>query len=273
MKSNKLKEILKYLEMFGISMLLLLFTTVAIVKITLLNRNFVSLQFNDEHYKNVEESLKTAMKQSMISSGIDDSIINDMFDTSDIKNSTNQILNIIYTHNSIKFDTTSIENKLRENIKKDFEKKNFSLDNEEGYNEFVDSIMEIYRGEFIMLNQVSKVGKLVSMITKPVLIATIGLGVLLVLILIIRRKKLYRILPIALLTSSFLILFGTIYIYSKAGLANTTIISVTFSDIIRKIIKSTFNIYQITSIIYIIIAVIIVIVSKVRIKRKHHHNH
>ena len=271
MKKTKIKEILKYVEIYGFSLVLLLLTISLLLKITILNRNFIKRQFTNEQYMSVEKNIKTEMKRSMISSGIDNSVIDDIFDSSDVKNSTEQILNIIYKNNSLKLDTTKIENKLKENVKEDLEKNNLKLDNEKGYKSFIKSTIKIYREEFEMLNQASKIGKIISKIEIPILLAIILLSTLLTILILLRRKKITQILPPAILTVSFLILFGTFYIYERAGFANTTIISVTFSTILRKIIKNTFLVFQVTSIIYIIVAIIIT--SFMKVKRRHHHHH
>lgn len=266
------KLILGYLEKFFFSLALIIFTCSAILKVTVLNKDFVASKFTTEHYKEVEVDLKEEMKGSMMSSGLDSSIIDDMFTTKDIEDTTMQMLNIVYNFSNKKVDTSNVEEHLRENIKKNLEKKGFNIDNEAAYNEFVTSVMDIYRGEFIMLDQLPKVGKVVQVADKAITILTIVFSLIVFIWMIIRRKRLNRFVPVGLFTTSFFIIFSCLYVNKEAGLTGITIISVTFSKILREVIKSTFTIYYVVAIIYIIIGIMILLLHKYR-RRKHHHRH
>lgn len=268
---SKLNTFLSYIEMFIFSFLLFVFTCFLLVKITFFNRNFISVQFNSTHYDMVEKYLKDEMKRNLISSEIDDVVIDDMFTRNDIVSSTKQVLDILYYNSSMKFDTTSIENTLKTNIIKNLESKNFSMDDEAGFQDFVDSIMNIYKGEFIMFGKVSKIGSIIQKCDKLISIGTVLLGSLLALYLVFRRNKIKQLLPVALFMSSILILFGTYYINHEAGLSSITVISVTFSNILRKIIMSSFDLYRIVSYGYIVLGILLVLLLVK--KRRHHRRH
>ena len=60
-----------------------------------------------------------------------------------------------------------------------------------------------------------------------------------------------------LLTTSFLTLFSIWYINKTAGLSSITIFSETFSNIIRLIIEKTFIVFQLISIVLIVLAILL----------------
>ena len=265
---NKVKLLAHYLELFILSILILLFTLLITLKFTLLNEEFVMSKFNDKHYEEVENFLKKEMKNSMISSGIDNTVIDNMFDKEDIKDTTKQTLDILYKDYTKALDVSKIENKLKENIHENLAEKNFETSDEKGLKSFVDSIMTIYKSEFYMFDKLSTIGKIITRVSTIVDIVLIVLGILIVLELLIRIKKLPKKLPVPLFTSSFLLLFGTIYIYEKAGIANFTIISLPFSKIIRELISSTFHIYQVIAIIFIMVGILLSLFYKKKVELK-----
>ena len=85
---TKKRIILRYVKKFFLAILVLLTTITVITRLTILNRSFIERQFTSSHYQEVEKALKTKMKDSMISSGISNTVIDNMFTTADIKKTT-----------------------------------------------------------------------------------------------------------------------------------------------------------------------------------------
>ncbi len=269
----KKATILNHIKMFLLAIYLLLTTIILILRITVLNRAFIEKQFNEEHYQKVERYLKETMKESMISSGIDDKVIDSMFTKEDIKDTTKQTLDIIYNYHKQSLNTTKIENNLRKNVEKNLKEKNYKVDNQKNFDTFINSIMKIYHSEFTMLNHLTKVGKYMNMIIKAFSVAAIILVSSFIILILLRKKTIKKLLPVPLFTTSFILLFVTWYINKTAGLSSITVFSKTFSEIIRKIIKNTFISIKILAIIYIIIAIILQLFFIHYHKRHRHHTH
>ena len=261
---KKISYVFELIEKFLFCIFLLSFTILTILKFTVLDKNYIQSKYSIYHYKIVEKSLKTDMKNSMISSGIDSSVIDTIFDYHDVENTTKQVLSTVYDDKNQKIDVSSIEEKLKANIQLDLEKKNFSLKDEKGYQKFVKSIMDIYKGEFILFGQITKVRNIFRKIIKYFNPIYIGLSILLLIsmIFLLIRKKFFQFLPISLFFSSFLILFGIFYADYFVGFQNITIVSETFSTILRKIILSTFDICKIVSIVFIIVGIIFILIRR-----------
>ena len=261
---SKIKYLFNIIGMLIFSCLVLVFTILCILKFTVLDKNYILSMYSSKHYKEVEIYLKDEMKKSMISSGIDNEVIDDIFNKNDIKQSTEEMLSIIYDGNIKEIDVSLIEDRLRKNVEDNIKRKNFTLEDEIGYNRFVKSIIDIYKGEFIMFNQISKVSKVVNKIEKYFNYVFISLSVILILISIILliKKKLFMYLPISLFVSSFLILFGIFYSDKIVGFSDITIISMTFSEVLRKIIFNVFALYKNISIVFVIIGMIIIFFRK-----------
>lgn len=264
-----MKIILKYIRILIYSILLLILTTLGILYLTVLNKGFIKKQFTEEHYKTVEKNIKDEMKRSMISSGINDSVIDDIFNYKTVEKSIDETLNVIYENHTYEIDTKEMQERLESNIQKYLENHNYKLEDEKSYHEFTKSIIDIYTKEFAMLDQVQKVGKYVQPATKIIVVPIAVLSLLLLLVLILRWKIYKRIISSCLFTNSILLLFGTKYIYNKAGLSSTYLFSETFSKILRKIINNTISYFTIISIIYIVLGLLIILLF-VRERHKHH---
>ena len=270
---NKQKMIIKHIKMFFLSILVFITTITVLLRLTIFNKSFVALQFNEEHYQKVELNLKTEMKESMISSGLDNTIIDTMFTTADIKNTTNQTLDIVYNYHNQKLNTSKIQKKLEENIDENLKKQNYQIQDKKGYDEFVESTMKIYQNEFTMLKQLEKVGKYMSLCIRVSTVLSLLLSTSLILLILLRRKTIKRIMPVALFVTSILILFGIYYINKTAELTSITILSKTFSDVLRIIIRKTFKYFQVIAIIYMVLAIVMHLFFIEKRRRHHHHHH
>ena len=261
---NKISYIFQLIEKFLFCIFVLSFTILTILKFTIFDKNYIQSKYSVYHYKKVERALKSDMKKSMISSGIDSSVIDTMFDYHDVENTTKQVLSTVYDEKNQNIDVSSIEEKLKANIQLDLEKKNFSLKDEKGYQKFVKSIMDIYKGEFILFGQINKVRNIFRKITKyfnPIYMA-LSILLLISIVFLLIRKKLFQFLPISLFFSSFLIFFGIFYADYFVGFQNITIVSETFSTILRNIILSTFDICKIVSIVFLIVGVLFIVIRR-----------
>lgn len=269
---KKKELIIKYLFIFLLSISILITTLSIGIRITILNESFVRKEFTTSHYQKVEQNIKEEMKNSMISTGIDNSVIDDIFTVGDVKKSVEQTLSIIYENKNQTLDTSEIRKRLEANVAKDLEKHNYHLEDQKGYEHFIDSTIKIYTNEFIMLNQLPTVGSTVQKATKADTILALSLSMILLIIIIAKFKKAKHILPASLFTTSFVILFGSYYINKEAGLSSITIFSTTFSEVLRKIIAKTFTTFQYISYAYIIIGLMIIILC-IREKHRHRHHH
>jgi len=261
--------IVRYLRIFFLSILIFGATLSLGLSFTLLNRSFVEKQFDEEHYKNVEENIKNEMKRNMISSGISDTVIDTTFNSNDVRKTVNETLNILYENSKYKIDTSEMQKNLEKNITEDLKQKNYKIDDTKGFEHFTKSTVDIYKKEFIMLNQVQKVGHYMQKIIKLTMLVGIAIASVILVIVVARWKHYKRVISPALFTNAFLFLFGVWYINKEAGLASITIFSETFSVVLRRIIQNTFHVFQYISYAYLVIGVLVIILFV----RKHHKSH
>lgn len=263
---KKISYLFQILLKFIFCIFVLSFTILSVLKFTVLKKDYIQSKYSIYHYKKVEQHLKSEMKKSMISSGIDSSVIDTMFDYHDVENTTRQVLSNLYDSKYQEIDVSSIENKLKENIKLDLEKKNFTLKDENGYQKFVKSIMDIYKGEFILFGQINRIRNILLKVMKyfePFYYVLAAILLFSSLILII-SKKFLQFVPISLFFTCFLILFGIYYSDYYVGFQNITIVSETFSNILRKIILSTFDICKFVSLVLFLIGILLIFIRRDR---------
>lgn len=259
---NKIKLFTHYVELFLLSMIFLIFTGLVLVRMTVLNRNFVASCFSTSHYKEVEEALKKEMKHSMISSGIRSEVIDTMFTKEDIQKTTSRTLDILYNDYRLHFEHSDIEKRLRENIQNDLKEQNFTSNDESGLNHFVKSIMKIYEAEFHMLNHVSSLGKIIQLVTPFVDVLCYLCGGILLLWMIFRRRYLTQILSVPFFTSGMLILFGIYYVSTRTEIRHFTMFSLTFSKIVRRIILETFTVFNVVAVTFFFLGICVILLRR-----------
>ena len=254
---NKLKYVFHYFLLFLIFLIILLFTFLTIFRFTILNRDFVNNRFNDKYYDKVYNTIKKDMKESMVSTAVDSSVVDDIYTKNDLKNTVSNMLDIIYVDNTIKFDTDSVREKLKNNIISNLKEKGINLDDSVELSLYVDNLMKVYNQEFNMYNKLSSIGNIVQKIIKIIDILLIILGILIFIMILVFRKSLSKYFAIPLFSTSIILSFMCFYINSRVGINYFTIFSSAFSIFVRNLILSTFNIYITLSIIYLIIGIVL----------------
>ena len=267
---SKLKVSLSFILGFICSILLVLISLLVIVKITVYNKSYVlsSLE-SSKYYDKVYDEIGKDMKNSLLSSGLDESVIDELYNSSDIKNEVKNIIGAIYSGSRFSVDVASVESKLVKNIDKYLEKNNIVLTDKSSLDSYVSSIISVYE------NEISLYGYLDNYVNKFVKIGTylefaIGLFIIIAVAIIVINKYVIKrsFFGISLLSSALMLLYFRYFIFDKIDFKNILIISDAFSDVLRKLILDI-DVY-ITGAVYLfsILGVLVIIISSFKSKSK-----
>ncbi|MBR2708405.1 MAG: hypothetical protein IKE90_03095 [Bacilli bacterium] len=241
-----MNKVFGYILGFLSSIIIVLVSMFFILKITVFNKNYLikSLE-TSSYYDKVYDEIGKDMKNSLRSSGLDDSVVNNLYKKSDVKSDIANLVGSIYSGSKYYPSTTEIENKLRNNIDKYLKSKNIVLEDKTILDSYISSVIEVYSKETSLYgylqNYTSRFVKISNAID-----FIIALGVILLVIIIIINKYKFKIhfLGVTFLSSSMMILYLKQFIWNKIDYENILIISKAFSDVLR-IILADINKYTI----------------------------
>lgn len=241
-----MNKFLGYILGFFVSIILVLMSGLLVLKMTVFNKNYLlkSLE-SSNYYDKVYDEIGKDMKNSLRSSGLDVSVVNDLYKKNDVKSDIRNLVGSIYSGSKYYVSTDEISNRLNSNIDKYLKSKNIVLEDKSSLDSYVTSVTSVYSKETSLYgyvqNYTSKFLKISNIID-----FVIALCVILIVIVIAINKYKFNIhfLGVSLLSSSMMILYLRYFIWNKIDYENILIISKAFSDVLRKILKDI-NVYSI----------------------------
>lgn len=235
---SSVKIVLRGILGFICSILLFLIILVSIIKLTVYNKNYVLKSIeNDDYYSKVYEEINSDMKNSLLSSGLDESILKGLFTKNDLKKETKNLIGSIYSGSNYKVDTDTFKERLNTNIDKFLKEKNIQVTDQKSLDTFVSNIVSVYEKEISLygylqnyVNKFVKIGNLLD-------VAMIVMIILLLICFIILRYPLHRRYSgVICMSACLMLLFFKSYIYEQIDMKNILIISDSFSSLLRRIL-------------------------------------
>ena len=271
---HKTKKIIGYCLSFILTILLVIFIILTILKTTVFNENYIIKTFDDNnYYKLVSDKILENMEDYMRSSGLDKEILTDLFTEKDIKNDVKKYLDKIYKDSNIKFDDSKLKEKLVNNINDSLAKHNLQITDQEAIDSFVEEMVKLYRNEVniynLVDNYVNKFHKVIN-ILDILFIALLMVCVLLLLSIILMRV---HCLAPSMLASGLILVFLRFVIYEKIDFKNLLVISDEFSKILNHVLTKIANDMAHCSYIFVGLGIILAIVESImHAKRRRHHH-
>ncbi len=261
-----LKQIKNYLFVFFISIIILLITTTIFLKSTILNYNFVlNIIEKDNYYNKLYDDIYEEMLNNIPSSGFDKVILENLFTIEDLKQDTENIIIDFYSNEKIENHNERLKSKLNTNINKYIKDNKLVVESQNDINRYVNIMIEVYKKNIIpgsVIEQAEKSFKMINIIVTITLILSI---ISLLVIIIYKRKELYKSYSILLLFTSFVYIFIYFYIKNHVDISNLMFYNNSLSSIVKSIINNLLSRLLIITIIYFILSIIIEII----IKKKH----
>lgn len=269
------KRIIIYIINFLLSLCVLLLSSLLIFSNTVLNKQYVInvLERNDYYektYYNIQEGFKNYIMQS----GLEESILEDLYDREKVNNDINMVIDAIFENKSINIDTEVIVQKLDDRINAILEQNNRVPEKEEReeIKIFEDTIAEVYSDEISYsiesIEQISSVLTKIQLLLSTVKIALIIVTIVLFLLIIAISRSLREIINTLGIT---LITAGIIQVAIKLLIGDRThnilILNSNFSTSLIDLINSIVQTFFYTGITFAGLGLVIIIASSF-IKRK-----
>lgn len=266
---NRVKLILSYLFGFITSVLLSLLVILLLCKYSILNENYIkNVLGKNNYYSEVYEGTLEEMKTYMISSGLEEDILDEIITESEIEKEVNKYIDSIYDNTEYKVDSESVRNKLTTNIDKYLNDNNLDVENRKELNMFINDMIKIYEDEIKFYN-IGKFGKeyinIANIYIDNIIYIIFSVSLVLIIILILLKNKF---ISSSLLSSGLILLFIRFVIYEKIDIKNILIVSEYFSKSLKTVLYELGHNIFISSILLISIGLIIALIESIKFKGK-----
>ena len=241
--------IFQYIFTFILAMSVLVLILINIFSSTILNENYIMSKLDEEDYYNkIYESAKSNFENYINQSGLDEEVLNDIITKEKIEKDTKIIINNLFDGTNTEIDTDEIKNKLNENIDNSLGRKKTATE-EKAINEFVNIICNEYKTTILKTSYEGKINTIYQQAIKTIDLAKkallILIGVLVIFIILLTIKRIYRLLArvgVAFVIDGLLLVLAKYYIDLKIKIETITILNNSISIVLRNILRDILNI-------------------------------
>lgn len=264
------KKIISYTISFLLTVLLLVFTLLQTINLTILNKKYINNKINSSnYYTELSEIINDKFKNYIMQSGMEEKVFENLFTEEKLKNDFKKVLDSIYDNKTFEINTDEIKKQLDTNIEDYINENNIKMADadKQQIETFEEVIIQNYVSSIqysnSAINYISKIVQLSNKYIKPVLYILFTMIVVLIVTLVLINKKEIKIvlsyIGITLLSIGCLILIGLIFEKVNLNLENAIIIDKAISILIQLFITDLFSILYKINIVSIITGIIFII--------------
>ena len=240
---KKFKIIARFIMAFILAVSLICLILIYTLSNTILNEKYIldSLEKAD-YYNKTYELIESNFENYIQQSGLDEEILKNLVTKEQVEEDTKKIVTSIFDGLHEEVSTKELEEKLKSNINASINNKSLSTEEKKSINEFIKQICSEYKATIVKSNYEAQINsaykKIMSLInkSKKILIVTIGVCILLLILLSLRRPyKILTHIAISFIASGFVLTIINIYVNSKIKVQYISILNDTMSSIARAI--------------------------------------
>ena len=263
------KTIIKYIVTIILAIAMIAYFFISLVSSTILSEQYILSKLDEtDYYNKIYEYVKSNFENYIYQSGLEETVLEDVVSKEKIRKDTGIIISNLYDGLNQKIDTQEIRDNLNKNIKETLEDQDMTVTQQNAIDTFIDHICNEYTdtmSHFSFEQQVNqayqKVIKYMDL-SKKVLLITIGLDILLLLVLNLRRiYKFVSLVGVSLTTTGAFLTIVNLFVNIKIKIQTITILNDAVSDTLRNVLTSMLNMVMKNEYILLISGVLLIIVS------------
>lgn len=263
------KTIIKYIVTIILAIAMIAYFFISLVSSTILSEQYILSKLDETNYYNkIYEYVKSNFENYIYQSGLEETVLEDVVSKEKIRKDTGIIISNLYDGLNQKIDTQEIRDNLNKNIKETLEDQAMTVTQQNAIDTFIDHICNEYTdtmSHFSFEQQVNqayqKVIKYMDL-SKKVLLITIGLAILLLLVLNLKRiYKFVSLVGVSLTTTGAFLTIVNLFVNIKIKIQTITILNDAVSDTLRNVLTSMLNMVMKNGYILLISGVLLIIVS------------
>ena len=238
-----MKRIIQYIIATILALAILALTIVNILSSTILSQEYILSKLQEQnYYDKIYEEAESNFENYIHQSGLDEEVLEGIVTKEKIQEDTKIIINNIYNGMNEKIDTEEIKNNLNEKINNSIDGK-ISSSQQKSIDTFVDTICKEYEKTISHTNYEKKINSIINKankyidIAKKALLITIGVSVILLILLTI--KRIYRItarIGTAFIIDGLIFIIAEKYIKSKIKIDTIMVLNQGISDVLQSIL-------------------------------------
>lgn len=238
-----MKRIIQYIIATILALAILALTIVNILSSTILSQEYILSKLQKQnYYDKIYEEAESNFENYIHQSGLDEEVLEEIVTKEKIQKDTKIIINNIYNGMNEKIDTEEIKNNLNGKINNSIDGK-ISSSQQKSIDTFVDTICKEYEKTISHTNYEKKINSIINKankyidIAKKALLITIGVSVILLILLTI--KRIYRItarIGTAFIIDGLIFIIAEKYIKSKIKIDTIMVLNQGISDVLQSIL-------------------------------------
>ena len=240
---NRLKIILYFILEFLLSLVILSCISLLILKATVYNPEYIKKQFNDtSFYSKLYTSINNEMSNYIIQSGLDESVLENIYTEEMLKDSINNLIDSIYNNNQFELSIKKVKENLETNINTYLEKNNIQVTDAASLDKFIEKIINVYKEEITLSNSIDFAKKIIIKTDKLINIgfmASIILSIILIICIKLYCKEITLAIPT--ITIGIIYLFCILFINQNIIIENIFIWDDNVSNLLQTIILNVMN--------------------------------
>lgn len=264
------RKIIQYILTTILALAILALILINIFSSTILSESYVLSKLDEEnYYEEIYQNTKSNFENYIYQSGLDEEVLNDIVTKEKIEKDTKIILSNIYDNTNEEIDTKEIADKLHQNIENSLGG-NISNSERQSIEKFVDTICKEYESTIShtsyeeKINAVYQKGMKYIDLGKKVLLVVIGLCVVLIILLTIRR--IYRVIGrtgTAFTIDGLILVIANEYINGKIRIQGITILNNAVSKVLRNVLTDILSKVMTYGSILLILGILLIIIYAV----------
>lgn len=261
------KNIISYILSFIMLALIIAIVAVSFLQNKVLNEDYWKMQMEqNNYYEKLEVTINDGFENYIMQSGMDSSVFEGIYDLDKVKEDTNSIVHAILNNEEFKIDTSTIREKLDNNIRK-YIKDNKVLVNKTTENQiqnFENAIVSTYSNSVSYSSSVIKsiskiIGRVRNIMPKALVLVIALLVIDAIAIIVLNIKNMrnnFRLAAIIAFTIAGLSLVGIALEKHFLGIQSLTVLNENISIIVQIFVKEIYRILYVATSCGIIIGII-----------------
>ena len=247
------KNIISYILSFILVALIIAIVAVSFLQNKVLNEDYWKMQMEqNNYYEKLEVTINDGFENYIMQSGMDSSVFEGIYDLDKVKEDTNSIVHAILNNEEFKIDTSTIREKLDNNIRK-YIKDNKVLVNKSTENQiqnFENAIVSTYSNSVSYSSSVIKsiskiIGRVRNIMPKALVlvVALLVIDAIAIIVLNIKNmRNIFKLAAIIAFTIAGLSLVGIALEKHFLGIQSLTVLNENISIIVQIFVKEIYRI-------------------------------
>lgn len=265
------KKIISYIISIILSIFLLAIYLIISIKFTVLSKGNVQKQILKTNYnEKMYEIITDSMKNYIMQSGFDETILNNVLTNQTIETDTNNIIDVIYSNTELKISTNELQTNIEKNIQEHITKNNFKVDSKtkKDIEKFKEKIIQTYSSNIeYSQKSIKKISEYYGIIKIATTIALVVCIIISIILLIIEFNINKSAIGISFLSSGFVCIIAKFYTGINVAINNILVLNTAISELAISLVNQIIQYICITGIISIIIGIIVIVISEIKSKK------